>query len=203
MAWGAAARTAGLAQNATPSPAVRIIGMSFAPSPRATVDQRLPLEIAGHDRTDDPAGQHAVDDLQTVRQRMVDAGVGHQIIHHLMESPGDHADRPPVAVQCVDQLQGAGGEMNGGAGPGEHGCRQALQQRHTGAQRLGEIQFPRHGAGRDPRHAVAHSRGLAQQVDDLLVDQRGVHVHDQQSGPRQRRLVKGLQSFFGHTVDFR
>ena len=60
--------------------------------------------------------------------------------------------------------------MDGGTDLIEHRCRQALQQRHTGAQRLGEIQFPGHGTGRDPRHAIAHSSGIAQQIDDLLVD---------------------------------
>ena len=63
----------------------------------------------------------------------------------------------------------------------ENRGRQTLQQRHPRTQRLAEIKLSIHGTRGDGSDLLTDSRGHTEFVDDLLVDQRGIHVHHQQS----------------------
>ena len=84
----AASRTTGLALKATPRPAFASMSRSLAPSPMATVWERgtpaaaakrssaLGLPRPVDDRADETAGEAAVDDLQRVGRRVVEAELG-------------------------------------------------------------------------------------------------------------------------------
>ena len=58
----------------------------------------------------------------------------------------------------------------------ESGCLQTLQQLQATAEALAEIQISRHGRCGDARHLFSHTRGGGKLVDDLALDQRGIHV---------------------------
>ena len=136
-----------------------------------------------------------------------------------------------MTVKLVDQRQRAIGEVQLVMHGVEHAHGQSLEQCDTLTQRITEFDFPAHGTFGDLRYLVAAAGRLAELVDDFLVDQRGIHIHDKQTGLRQRRrgrgavthgvrgrLVRGrehlhvrhvirfvrrLQSFVKHTVDCR
>ena len=63
----------------------------------------------------------------------------------------------------------------------ENRGRKSLQKLNPRAQRLTEIKFAVHGTRGDGRDLLSDTRGRAEFVDDLLVDQSGIHVHHQQS----------------------
>ena len=189
---------------------------------------RLAHDIAQH-----LAGQRTIHHFQTVRQPMVDMPFGGETVNDLMESPGHDADLPTMTVKLVDQRQRAIGEVQLVVHGVEHAHGQSLEQCDTLTQRITEFDFPAHGTFGDLRYLVAAAGRLAELVDDFLVDQRGIHIHDKQTRLRQRRrgrgavtvthgvrgrLVRGrerlhvghvirfvrrLQSFVKHTVDCR
>ena len=68
----------------------------------------------------------------------------------------------------------------------EHGDRQAFKQRHASPQRIAELQFAAHRAFGHLRDFLAGSGGLAQLIDNLFINERGVHIHHQQTGLSQR-----------------
>lgn len=57
----------------------------------------------------------------------------------------------------------------------------ALQQAHALAERGGEVQLAVHGAGGDFRYGGLGADGRGDEVDDFLLDERAVHVEDDQA----------------------
>ena len=96
-------------------------------------------------------------------------------------------------MQLLDQFDCATSEMQRVVHGVEHRHGKALQQRHARTERLTELHLAAHRALGHFGDLLAASGGLSQLVDDLLVDQRGVHIHHQQTGPAQRGCVKVLQ----------
>ena len=56
------------------------------------------------------------------------------------------------------------------------------QRRHPLAQGGREVQLAAHRSGRDLGDQLVGSGALGDELDDLLLDEGGVHVHDQQAG---------------------
>ncbi len=139
------------------------------------------------DVSEHPARQPTIRGFETVRDPIIKMRVLCQTVHDLMESAGDHADLPPVPVQLVNQRKRAIGEMHAMVYLIENRRGHALQQRDAGPQRLAEIQLAVHGARGHRGDAFPDARSGSQFVDDLFVDQRGIHVHDQQPGAGKRR----------------
>src|SRR5699024_200216 len=65
---------------------------------------------------------------------------------------------------------------------GEHGLLEPLEQRHPGAQRLGEVELAAHGRGGDLLDPVTHAGVLGDQLDHLLGEEGRVDVRDQKAG---------------------
>ena len=115
---------------------------------------------------------------------MVDAELAGELADDLDEPAGDHGDHEAEPLEGADQGPGAGGEPNLGADlvedasagrPGEDG--DAL------AQRLGEVELPAHRALGD-RGDLCLAAGVGrEQLDDLLLDQGRVDVHDDEAAP--------------------
>ena len=124
-----------------------------------------------------------------------------------------------MRMQRVNQLQRAFGEMQLVMHGVEHGDRQTLKQCHTGPQRIAELQLATHRAFGHLRDFLTGSGGLAQLINNLFVDERGVHIHHQQTGLSQRRygiggtaqspnfafggLVNKMHIFLRHAFDSR
>ena len=125
--------------------------------------------------------------LKPVGNPIVDMALGRQHVNHFMEASGHHADLPTVFMQRVDKLQCTLGEMQLVMHRVEHGDRQALQQGHSCAQRIAELQFAAHGACGHSGNLLTAASHHAQLVDNLFVNERGVHIHNQQAGLAQRR----------------
>ena len=113
-----------------------------------------------------------------------------------MESSGDDADLPAIVVQRIDEGKRAVREMDGMVDIVEHRNRQILQQCDAGTQRIAEIQFAVHRTGGDGCDSITDAGGDAELVDGLFVNQRGIHIHYQQSGVGQRGHGGGIQRFF-------
>ena len=60
----------------------------------------------------------------------------------------------------------------------EHGDGEPGEESHALGERLPEVGIAAHGARGDAGDALADARLIAQQVDDLLVEERGVDIHD-------------------------
>ncbi len=71
-------------------------------------------------------------------------------------------------------------------------------------ERLGEIEFAVHRACSHVGDALADAGRVAELVDDLLVDERGIHIHHEQSGcAKCGHIVKDLQRLYAHAFDCR
>jgi hypothetical protein len=66
-------------------------------------------------RSDEPAGDPAVDDLQGVGRGVVEAQLGGERVGHLGEAAGDDPDLVVETLQGADERPGAGGEHHGAA----------------------------------------------------------------------------------------
>ena len=122
-----------------------------------------------------------VRNLQAVRQAVVDARSGHNAVCHLVKAAGHHADLPAAAVRLGHELPGTRCERHACVGAVEHALVKTCEQPHAFLERLGKVKLASHGAFRDTRNALACARLVAKQVDDLLVDERGVDVHDDEA----------------------
>lgn len=164
------------------------------------------FHVLGNDRAVQRSRKRTVRDTQTVRDPMVEPRTLGKTVDNTVETARYDAHMPAVAVQHVDKLQCAAREMQPLVHVVEHGYGQPLQQGDALAQRLLKIEFAIHGARRDRTDTGAQTRGFTQFVNDFLVDQRGVHIHDQKPGPAERdsgRRVKALQKFTVHVSIFR
>ena len=112
--------------------------------------------------------------------------VGGKTVHDFMETAGNHADLPTMRMQSVNQIKRPLCEMHATIHIIEHRSRQILKQRNTSLQRLAKIKFAIHRTCGNRRNLFANSSSGAQLIDDFLIDQRGIHIHHQQS-----RLGKG------------
>ena len=162
------------------------------------IQQLDELGLLGHDICRQLAGEFAVHDLQAVGQAKVDTRGGYDLVGNLVETAAHHADLPALAVRRAHELQRAGGKRHALKGALEHALVQAGEQPHTLLERLLKVQLAAHGALGDLRHLLAHAGFLAQQVDNLLVDEGGVDIHNNEAcshdGPFQVLLNWGILS---------
>ena len=123
-------------------------------------------------------------------------GQGH---HDLLEAARDDPHAAATRMQRLNEL----GRPLGGAHLGEDLGEDLLgdpgQRRHPLAQGGREVQLPAHRPGRDLGNQLTGSGALGDELDDLLLDEGGVHVHDQQAGalaqrPAELRGVAGTVS---------
>ena len=96
------------------------------------------------------------------------------------------------------KFQRAGGKRHALKGALEHALIQTGKQPHALLERLLKVELAAHGAFGDPRNLLAHAGLLAQQVDDLLVDEGGVDIHNDEAcshgGPFRVQLYWGTLS---------
>ena len=124
-----------------------------------------------------------------------------------MKAAAYHADLPALAVRRAHKLQRAGGKRHALKGALEHALVQAGKQPHAFLERLLKVELAAHGALGDLRHLLAYAGLLAQQVDDLLVDERGVDIHNDEAcshgGPFRVQLYWGTLSHAARLGDGR
>ena len=145
------------------------------------VQQLDELGLLGHNVCRQLARELAVYDLQAVGQAKIDARGSHDLVGDLVEAATHDADLPALAVRRAHKLQRTGGKCHALKGALEHALVQAGEQPHTLLERLLKVEFAAHGALGDLCHLLAHAGLLAQQVDDLLVDERGVDIHNDEA----------------------
>ena len=84
----------------------------------------------------------------------------------------------------------------------EYRSRQIFQQRDASLQCLAKIKFAIHRTRGNHRNLFANSSGGTQLVDDFLINQCGIHIHDQQT--RLRKGGRDVRRFlFKHGFDCR
>ena len=113
---------------------------------------------------------------------MVDAQPLGQRHHDLLETSRDD---PHPAAACVQRLNELGRALSGahlGQDLREDSLGDTGQRRHPLAQGGREVQLAAHRSGRDLGDQLVGSGALGDELDDLLLDEGGVHVHDQQAG---------------------
>ena len=124
-----------------------------------------------------------------------------------MEAATHDADLPALAVRRAHKLQRAGGKRHALKGALEHALVQAGKQPHALLERLLKVKLAAHGALGNLRHLLAHADFLAQQVDDLLVDEGGVDIHNDEAcrhvGPFRVQLYWGTLSHAARLGDSR
>ena len=122
-----------------------------------------------------------------------------------MKAAAYHADLPALAVRRAHKLQRAGGKRHTLKGALEHALVQAGEQPHALLECLLKVKLAAHGALSDLCHLLAHAGFLAQQVDDLLVDERGVDIHNDEAcshdGPFRVQLYWGTLSHVARVGD--
>ena len=115
-----------------------------------------------------------------------------------MKAAAYHADLPALAVRRAHKLQRAGGKRHARKGALEHALVQAGKQPHALLERLLKVKLAAHGAFGDLCNLLTHAGLLAQQVDDFLVDERGVDIHNDEAcghdGPFRVQLYWGTLS---------
>ena len=151
--------------------------------PASSANARSARSLAGSvdDVADEAAGQPAVDDLEAVGPGMVDAELSGEVADDLDEPAGDHGDREAEALQRPHQGPGTGTEPNRRAHLVEDGCRQALEDGDALSQAGREVELTAHGRLGDGGDLCLTAGVGRQQLDDLVLDQRGVDVHDHQA----------------------
>ena len=156
------------------------------------------LGFLGHNVCRQLTRELAVYDLQAVGQAKIDARSGHDLVSDLVEAAAYHADLPALAVRRAHELQRAGGKRHALKGALEHALIQAGKQPHALLERLLKVELAAHGALGDLCNLFSHAGLLAQQVDDLLVDERGVDIHNDEAcshgGPFRVQLYWGTLS---------
>ena len=115
-----------------------------------------------------------------------------------MKAAAYHANLPALAVCRAHKLQRAGGKCHALKGALEYALVQVGEQPHALLERLLKVELAAHGAFGDLCNLLAHAGLLAQQVDDFLVDERGVDIHNDEAcghdGPFRVRLYWGTLS---------
>ena len=110
----------------------------------------------------------------------VDAERRRQRLDHLDEAAGDECHGEAEALHGPDQRAGARGQRHRGPDLGEHRLRQAGQRGDPLVQARREVQLAAHGPLGDGRHLVGPPGVRREQLDDLVLDQGRVDVHDDQ-----------------------
>ncbi len=84
-------------------------------------------------------------------------------------------------MERVDEFMCAIGEMQPFVHAIEDLCWHPSQQRHPFVQCLPEIKLAVHRPRGDGRDLVAHTHLLAEFVDHLFIDERGIDIHHKQA----------------------
>ena len=142
--------------------------------------QRLRLPGPVDHRAAQPPGQLPGRDLQLVGRHVADAELGGQRPDHLDEAAADDARLVAEAAQRPDQRARARGQPQFGPDLVEDPGLEPGEQRHPLAQRRGEVELAAHGGRGHLRHLLGAAGPGGQQVDHLVLDEGGVHVHHDQ-----------------------
>ena len=111
----------------------------------------------------------------------------------LGESAGDQGQAVAQRVEGPAQGASTGGHPDGMANGRQGRDRSTGKRRHPVTQGLGEVQLAGHGPARDVGDGCLAPRFSGQQVDHLVLDQGGIHIHDDQAGALPDD-VRGLHS---------
>ena len=106
-------------------------------------------------------------------------------------------------MSLLDELERAGSKRHASEGAVEDAFIETRQEPDALRERLAKVEFAAHGTLGNLGDTVANARLLAEEVDDLLVDERGVDIHDDKAaggGVRVGRchLCHGFSSVYRH-----
>src|SRR5690625_334123 len=151
----------------------------------------LPI-CAVDDRAEHLTGEPALADLEAVGDHVIDPGARGQRVDHLVEAARDQGGDPPGRTGPRHQLERPVRGHQGLAHLLEHGFLETFEQRDPGPQRLREVELAAHRGSGDLLDPVAHAGMLGDQFDDLLGEERGIDIGDEQSArPLGDRSVHG------------
>jgi len=144
--------------------------------------QRLLLRLASKDRLGDFAGKPTVrSGEQGVRPVVIEAEPFGDRTGEDREAAGNECRVGTVGTHCPDQFSAAGHQRDPLFQNGfDDRFRQSGEQRDALAQRRFESDLATHGALGDRRYGCAVADLVGQFVYAFLLDQRGVHVGDQE-----------------------
>ena len=138
--------------------------------------QRLGLAGPVDHVTDQATGDRAVDHLEVVGGRVVDAEVGGDPVRDLGEAAGDHREPVAEALERADQGAGAGREHHLVVHLLQGTGVEPREQRDPLPQALLEVQVAAHRRLGDPRDLGLAAGVRREHLDHLALDQRRVHV---------------------------
>ena len=152
--------------------------------------QQFRLALAVHHVAHVAAGQLAVHHLQLVGVDVIDAILLLQVFAEIGESAGQDGNLVAILLQNIHQAVHAlgDGQVLGNVLHDAH--VQPLQQGHPLAEALHEVNLAPHGPLGDSLHLVAHPGAHGQLVDDLRLNQRGVHVEANQAAHASVHVVQ-------------
>ena len=166
--------------------------------------QRLQLHIFRNNIAKHTAGQTAIRGFQTVRNPKIKMRIGGKTIHDFMKAAGNHADFPIMRMQGINQIKRTVRKMHATIYIIEYRSRQILQQYDASLQCLAKIKFAIHRTCGNRRNLFANSSSGAQLIDDFLINQCGIHIHDQQTRLRKGGRGCDVRRFlFKHGFDCR
>ena len=145
------------------------------------------------DVAEDPAGDHAVDDLELVGAGVVDAEVVREPVGDLAEATRDEREAVAEPAQRAHQRAGSRGQDQLVVHLVEGGARDAGEQGDALPQGRLEVELAAHRALGDPGDLALMPAVGGEELDHLALDQGRVDVHHDQPHrpPEQARRLYG------------
>ena len=101
----------------------------------------------------------------------------------------DEADRESEALEGPHERAGPRRQVDVLAHLGEHRLRKARQGGHPSPERLLEVELAGHRASGHGSHLLLAPAVGGEHLDDLLLDQRRVHVEDHEAASASREAA--------------
>mmetsp|Transcript_93408 Transcript_93408/g.168739 ORF Transcript_93408/g.168739 Transcript_93408/m.168739 type:complete len:330 (-) Transcript_93408:157-1146(-) len=145
--------------------------------------QQGSLTLGSDDRSTGASSEEArlLVHLQSVGEGVVKTKLSLNLLCHWQESTRDHCHLIPKLLQCAAELLGSRCEDKVLLHlPKKILSMMTFQQLHSRLERLVEVEFSPHSRLGEGLHLLAHAGNFGQLIDDLLLDQRAIHVKDDQ-----------------------
>ena len=143
--------------------------------------QHLSFALTVHNGRNDVAGNEAIDDFEFVGMEVINAKTGLQMTSEEGEAAGEDCGLVTLAFQRGNETFAASGDGNAIEQFEDPGLGQAAEQREAAGEALLEIEFAAHGGLGDARDFFSYAFHLGQLINDLGLDEGGVHVEDNEA----------------------
>ena len=130
------------------------------------------------------ARQRAVDNFQLIGDPVIHPEVLRDGPQDLVETARNHCHGVTCRFERRHEFRCALTEFHLGPYGIDDVGRQSGEDRHPGMQALGEVELAAHGRFGDRSDLLLLPGVGSQQLDDLLLDQRGINIHDQELAGR-------------------